>query len=124
MAGAVPVGPYPRRPARSTCPGRPHERTCDQSPMEERAPAWVGFRVKYLLDTNVVSMLDPRRHAQAPALIDWLDWLDRNGASLFLSVMTIAEIEAGILKLRRQRKIERSDELENLVTAISTEFGD
>jgi len=76
--------------------------------------------VKYLLDTNVVSMLDPRRHAQAPALIDWLD---RNGASLFLSVMTIAEIEAGILKLRRQRKIERADELENLVTAISTEFG-
>ena len=77
--------------------------------------------MKYLLDTNIVSMLDPRRHAQAPALIDWLD---RNGASLFLSVMTIAEIEAGILKLRRQRKTARADERENLVTAIATEFGD
>ena len=55
---------------------------------------------KYLLDTNVVSMLDPRRQAHAPGLIDWLD---RNGASLFLSVMTIIEFDAGILKLRRER---------------------
>ena len=36
----------------------------------------------YLLDTNIVSMLDPKRHPKAPALIDWLD---RNGARLFLS---------------------------------------
>jgi predicted nucleic acid-binding protein len=77
--------------------------------------------VKYLLDTNVVSMLDPRRHSQAPKLIDWLD---RNGASLFLSVMSITEIDAGILKLRRERKNERADELENLVTAILADFGD
>lgn len=55
----------------------------------------------YLLDTNVVSMLDPRRHAHAPALIAWLE---RNGASLFLSVLTIAEMDAGILKLRREGK--------------------
>jgi hypothetical protein len=26
--------------------------------------------VMYLLDTNIVSMLDPRRHAQSLALID------------------------------------------------------
>jgi hypothetical protein len=60
----------------------------------EGAWARVGLRVKDLLDTNIVSMLDPRRHSQAPALIDWLD---RNGASLFLSVMTVIEIDAGIL---------------------------
>jgi toxin FitB len=77
--------------------------------------------VKYLLDTNIVSMLDPRRHSQAPALIDWLD---RNGASLFLSVMTVIEIDAGILKLRREGKTERADELENLVTVILADFGD
>jgi predicted nucleic acid-binding protein len=77
--------------------------------------------VKYLLDTNIVSMLDPRRHAQAPALIDWLD---RNGASLFLSVMTIVEIDAGILKLRREGKTERADELKSLVSAILTNFQD
>jgi predicted nucleic acid-binding protein len=75
----------------------------------------------YLLDTNVVSMLDPRRHAHAPALIEWLD---RNGASLFLSVMTIAEMDAGVLKLRRQRKSKRAEELAGLVTSILTDFGD
>lgn len=75
----------------------------------------------YLLDTNIVSMLDPRRHAQAPALIDWLE---RNGASLFLSVMTIAEMDAGILKLRRERKAKRADQIAGLVASILTEFGE
>ncbi len=77
--------------------------------------------MKYLLDTNIVSMLDPRRHAQAPALIDWLS---RNGASLFLSVMTVAEIDTGILKLRRKRKAKRAAELENLLTTILADFTD
>lgn len=49
--------------------------------------------------------------------------LDRNGASLFLSVVTIAEIDAGILKLRRERKNARADELTSLVQAILTDFG-
>jgi hypothetical protein len=75
----------------------------------------------YLLDTNVVSMLDPRRHEHAPGLIEWLD---RNGASLFLSVMTVAEMDAGVLKLRRQRTSKRADELAGLVTSILTDFGD
>jgi predicted nucleic acid-binding protein len=77
--------------------------------------------VKYLLDTNIVSMLDPRRHAQASALIDWLG---RNGGSLFLSVMTIAEIDAGILKLRRERKAKRATELEDLLSRILADFSD
>jgi toxin FitB len=75
----------------------------------------------YLLDTNVVSMLDPRRHQQEPALIAWLD---RNGASVFLSVMTITEMDSGALKLRREGKTERADEIAGLVTAIITDFGD
>ena len=75
----------------------------------------------YLLDTNVVSMLDPRRHAAAPALIDWLE---RNGASLYLSVMTITEMDAGVLKLRREAKRQRADEIAGLVTAILADFSD
>jgi predicted nucleic acid-binding protein len=75
----------------------------------------------YLLDTNIVSILDPRRHRRAPQLIDWLE---RNGASLFLSVMTIAEMDAGVLKLRRERKVARADELAGLIAAILTDFGD
>ncbi len=75
----------------------------------------------YLLDTNIVSMLDPRRHDQAPELILWLK---DNGASLFLSVMTVAEMEAGILKLRRERKAARAEEIERLVAAILNDFAD
>ncbi|HWG05668.1 MAG TPA: VapC toxin family PIN domain ribonuclease, partial [Beijerinckiaceae bacterium] len=75
----------------------------------------------YLLDTNIVSMLDPRRHAQAPALIRWLD---RNGASLFLSVMTTIEMHAGILKLRREGKSERAGQLEELFATILADFGE
>lgn len=75
----------------------------------------------YLLDTNIVSMLDARRRTRAPALIDWLD---RNGASLFLSVITIAEMDWGILKLRRGRKTKRADQLAGLVASILTDFGE
>lgn len=75
----------------------------------------------YLLDTNIVSMLDPRRHARAPDLIDWLE---RNGASLSLSVMTIAEMDAGVLKLRREGKAARADDIAALITAILTDFSD
>ena len=75
----------------------------------------------YLLDTNIVSMLDPRRHAQAPGLIAWLE---RTGAKVFLSVMTITEMDAGVLKLRREGKSARASELSALLNAILTDFGD
>jgi predicted nucleic acid-binding protein len=73
----------------------------------------------YLLDTNIVSMLDPRRHRHAPALIEWME---RNGASLFLSVMTITELDAGVLRLRREDKATRADEIASLVSAILADF--
>lgn len=75
----------------------------------------------YLLDTNIVSMLDPRRHAHAPALIAWLQ---RNGASLFLSVMTISEMDSGVLKLRREAKTDRADEIASIIAAILADFSD
>ena len=75
----------------------------------------------YLLDTNIVSMLDARRHQREPSLIAWLD---RNGASLFLSVMTITEMDSGVLKLRRDGKTGRADEIAGLVTSILSEFAD
>jgi toxin FitB len=53
----------------------------------------------YLLDTNIVSMLDPRRRPLAPELIKWLE---DHGASLYISVITVSELDAGALKLRRE----------------------
>lgn len=75
----------------------------------------------YLLDTNVVSRLDPRRHAAARDLVAWIR---RNGAHLFLSVVTLTEIEAGILKLRREGRDARAGEYEALRRAIEADFGD
>jgi toxin FitB len=75
----------------------------------------------YLLDTNIVSRLDPRRHAAARDLVAWIR---RNGAHLWLSVITLAEIEAGILKLRRDGQGGRADEYEVLRRAIEADFGD
>jgi predicted nucleic acid-binding protein len=75
----------------------------------------------YLLDTNIVSLLDTRRQALVPGLVPWLR---RNGAHLFLSVITLTELEAGILKLRREAKATRAAEFETLRDAIQADFGD
>ncbi len=55
----------------------------------------------FLLDTNVISMLSPLR-TEAPA--DFIDWVDRTDADgrLFLSVVTIHEIEKGITLLEHR----------------------
>lgn len=75
----------------------------------------------YLLDTNIVSRLDPRRHGSARDLVAWIR---RNGAHLSLSVITLTEIEAGILKLRREGQDRRADEYEALRRAIEADFSD
>jgi toxin FitB len=51
--------------------------------------------VKYLLDTNIISELVARQPDQQ--VLDWLDSLDPH--LVFLSVITIGEIQRGIEKL-------------------------
>lgn len=79
------------------------------------------MRGLYLLDTNIISRLDPRRQESARELVAWIR---RNGAHLAMSVITLSEIEAGILKLRREGKDRRADEYESLRLAIQTDFSD
>jgi predicted nucleic acid-binding protein len=52
----------------------------------------------YLLDTNVISAFAPDRAAVEPNLSGWLE---ARSDQLFLSVVSIVEIEAGIRKLHR-----------------------
>ena len=61
----------------------------------------------YLVDTNVISAAALSRPA-VPALVEWMG---AHSASLFLSVVTIAEIEDGIAKSRRQRATRKSANL-------------
>jgi len=53
----------------------------------------------YLVDTNVVSEAAPARSSAHAALVEWMD---RHAGILYLSTITVAEIEAGIAKARRQ----------------------
>ena len=53
--------------------------------------------MSWLLDTCALS--EYARRAPAPQVIAWLD--EQDEASLYLSVITLGEIEKGILKLRQ-----------------------
>jgi predicted nucleic acid-binding protein len=60
----------------------------------------------YLLDTNVVSAFAPGRSTGSPQLAQWLE---AHSDLLFLSVISIVEVEAGISKLHRAGANARAD---------------
>jgi predicted nucleic acid-binding protein len=62
----------------------------------------------YLLDTNVVSAFAPGRPAASPQLVEWLEV---HSDRLFLSVISLVEVEAGINKLQRCGAKTRADQL-------------
>jgi predicted nucleic acid-binding protein len=55
----------------------------------------------FLLDTNVVSMLSPLRNEASSRFLEWLERMDREGR-VFLSVVTIHEVEKGIALLEHK----------------------
>jgi len=55
----------------------------------------------FLLDTNIISMLSPSRAEASTIFLDWLERMDGEGR-LFLSVVTIHEIEKGIALLEHK----------------------
>ncbi len=67
----------------------------------------------YLLDTNVVSEL--RRRSPHPAVIAWIKGVAAD--DLFLSVVTIGEIQAGI-ELTREQDVAKAQELEAWLGAV------
>ena len=76
----------------------------------------------YLLDTTIVSLFDPYRRASAPPELK--TWLRDNDAALFISVLSLMEIEAGLLKLLRELKHQRASQIESLRDAIIDSFSD
>jgi predicted nucleic acid-binding protein len=61
----------------------------------------------YLVDTNVVSAGAPSKTG-ASALVDWME---EHSADLYMSVVSIAEIQAGIAGRRRQGARRRAHDL-------------
>ena len=74
----------------------------------------------YLLDTNIVSLLDPRPRSEAGPFVEWAR---RNDRLLFISTITLAEVEAGILKLLREDKRQRANQLVKLRDGIIADYG-
>jgi predicted nucleic acid-binding protein len=74
----------------------------------------------YLVDTNVVSAGAPSRLAP-PELVAWMD---AHSKLLFLSAVTVAEIEAGVDKLRREGATRKADELAAWLETVLHLYGD
>lgn len=71
----------------------------------------------YLLDTNIVSEL--RRQKPHGAVVAWLRSVVDN--ELFLSAVTLAEIQAGI-ELTRDQDPQRADELEVWLNVVAETY--
>ena len=75
----------------------------------------------WLLDTSVMSMLAPGRSAPNA---DLAGWLREHAERIYLSAVTIAEIEQGVCKLLRMGGGDRADRLTFWLDAVLADFGD
>jgi predicted nucleic acid-binding protein len=74
----------------------------------------------YLVDTNVISAAAPSR----PLPTTLVAWMDAHSDILFLSAVTVTEIEAGIAKLRREGATRKSADLTAWLETLLHLYGD
>ena len=74
----------------------------------------------YLVDTNVISSGAPSRLPP----FELIAWMDVHSALLFLSTVTVAEIEDGIAKLRREGATRRGEDLAAWLETVLHLYGD
>ena len=74
----------------------------------------------YLVDTNVISAAAPSR----PVPVALVEWMDSHSAHLFMSAVTVAEIEDGIAKLRREGARRKSTDLAAWLEVVLHLYGD
>jgi predicted nucleic acid-binding protein len=75
----------------------------------------------YLLDTNALSILAPKatpRSATASHDAGFRSWIRRHDEELFLSAITLAELQAGVSKLERKGASRRAADLARWLDAI------
>lgn len=78
----------------------------------------------YLIDTNVVSLLSPARAKHAAGLIAWLDEAEETKTELFLSVVTVHEIERGIVLLDRKGATAKASDLRRWMAGLFAAYED
>ena len=69
----------------------------------------------YLLDTNVISEAAPSKTQPSTDLVHWME---RRSAELFLSVVTVAEIEDGVARLKRQGATRKAQMLSGWLESV------
>jgi toxin FitB len=74
----------------------------------------------YLVDTNIISAAAPAR----PVPSALVEWMDVHSSLLFLSVVTLAEIEDGIAKSRREGAARKSADLASWLETVLHLYGD
>jgi predicted nucleic acid-binding protein len=75
----------------------------------------------YLLDTNALSILAPPSTPGSAAASDgavFRAWVREHDEELFLSVVTLAEIQAGVSRLERKGAARRAAELAHWLAAV------
>lgn len=77
----------------------------------------------FLLDTNVISLLAPSRQAIPAAFVSWLERVDSTG-QLYLSVVTVHEIEKGIELLAHKDASAKAAALRTWLSGLVTTYGD
>jgi predicted nucleic acid-binding protein len=69
----------------------------------------------YLVDTNVISAGAPSKRSADSRLITWMDV---HSSELYLSAVTVAEIEDGIAKSHRENATRKADDLAAWLEAV------
>lgn len=77
----------------------------------------------YLLDTNVVSLLSPSQGEMPAGFPTWLDQVDATG-ELFLSVVTVHEIERGITLLEQKGATAKARDLRRWIGGLFATYAD
>jgi toxin FitB len=75
----------------------------------------------YLVDTNVISAAAPSKAAAPAGLVTWMD---QRSAALYLSAVTIAEIEDGIAKARREGATRKAKQLTDWLETVLHLYAD
>jgi predicted nucleic acid-binding protein len=73
------------------------------------------------VDTNVISASAP---SKAVSTAELLKWMDDHSARLYLSAVTVAEIEDGIAKARRERARRKAADLTAWLDTLLHLYGD
>lgn len=77
----------------------------------------------YLLDTNIISRIAPGKQEPHQAVKVWFHEQGEAG-KLFLSAMTVAEIEKGMRSLHRRGGVDRASLLNDWLTSLTENFAD